>query len=258
METRMKKLFHHTAIAAAICLAALMSVSSTATATSYQGWWNNWDESGMGINVGQQGQQIFVSWYMYDELGNPSFLLFFGELDGNNTLSAPLRRYFGPEPPHYDENLWYGEIVGTATIEFRHPYFAVFKYDYDGKKGITVWRPYTFNAIDLSGLYAGASIYTASNCGSNNGSYSIPDLYDVDHHGDEIQFDTVYEECSYDGSIEQWGNHFRATGGVYCSNGTSGSWVADDVVAGENTIEIHYKTEFDNGCVIEGRAGGIK
>ena len=47
------------------------SKTLSSQATSYQDWWNNTDLSGMGLNVGQQGNNVFVSWFMYQEDENP-------------------------------------------------------------------------------------------------------------------------------------------------------------------------------------------
>ena len=254
----MKNKLRLAAIAAVFAATAAVGVPQAANATIYQDWWNNTDLSGMGLNVGQQGRNIFVSWYMYDEFENPSFLLFFGRLDSSNKLTAPLNRYFGPEPPAYDENLWSGEEVGTATIHFTSPQTATFSYNYDGQSGSFPVNRYTFSPINLSGFYAGGVAYTLSNCGASNGEYAETDLAMITHSGTDFVLETYYEGCRYEGTVSQAGTHFSGAGDVYCSNGNTGTWRSPDLNTGEFTFEFIYTMNLDNGCRVTGRAGGIK
>ncbi len=117
---------------------------SQAAVNYHYDWWNSPGLKGMGLNIGQQDKSIFVTWFMYDEKGDPSFLLFFGDLNDSQSLTAELRRYYGPEPSGYDETLWYGEVVGTATISFSDVAAGTFSYQYGSMSGSFPIQRYTF------------------------------------------------------------------------------------------------------------------
>ena len=58
-------------------------------ANNYQDWWWNPAQSGMGLNVGQQNDSIFVAWFNYGDDTKASFLTMGGVLNGN-TLTGTL------------------------------------------------------------------------------------------------------------------------------------------------------------------------
>ena len=243
----------------------LLTSSCLSQATTYQDWWNNPSLSGMGLNVGQQGENIFVSWYLYDETQSPSFLLLYGDLQDNKILSAPLRRYYGPEPPAYDESQWYGEIVGSATITFTSPTTGTFSYQYGDNVGSFEIQRYAFNPVDLTGLYSGAQSIRVSNCGSADGDYSYVNTnFAVTHVGDDFTLENVSEGCIYEGTIKQYGSHFKGSGSLSCADGATGTWSSPDIVSGEFALQLYYSLSLSNagsladGCQVAGRLGGAE
>lgn len=125
---------------------------------TYQDWWWNPAQSGMGVNIGQQGDTLVVAWYHFDSKGNATYLMLSGPLE-ENRLSGILYRTTGPAPgPGYDRTSVKRTEVGTATLEFLSPGAATFDYTYDGKSGsIPLQRflytspPSDTNVIMLSG-----------------------------------------------------------------------------------------------------------
>lgn len=101
-----------TFIAVVLCLVSGLSHA----ALNYQDWWWNPAQSGMGLNVGQQNDTIFVAWFNYGEDTKASFLTMGGVLSGN-TLNATLYRGTGPVPgANYNSGLVKQTAVGTATL----------------------------------------------------------------------------------------------------------------------------------------------
>ena len=249
----------HTTVRNAGMALILLTCTNFANATIYQDWWYNPSLSGMGLNVGQQAENIFVSWYMYDADGLPSFLLFYGNLQNNKTLTAPLRRYYGPEPPDYDETLWGGEVVGQATITFSSPSAGTFNYQYDGNQGSFAIQRFTFHPVNISGMYLGASIVTVSKCGVNDGVYAYPDMYNITHNGNSLSVAESSTGCVYGGTIQQQGTHFSGSGTFECtSTGESGTWSSSDISFSEFAMTGRMSAQNNFGCELDVRVGGIK
>ena len=57
-------------------LLALLFVCSNAWATDFQDIWWDSTKSGMGIIIGQQGSNLFVSWFTYSAGGGPVWYVF--------------------------------------------------------------------------------------------------------------------------------------------------------------------------------------
>ena len=126
--------------------------------SSYQDWWWNPAQSGMGINIGQSNNVLVVTWYHFDGEGKAAYLMLSGPLEGNR-LSGILYRTTGPAPgPGYDRTSVHSTEAGTATIEFHSPGNATLTYQYDEKSGSITLQRFLYapplsdkNTIMLSG-----------------------------------------------------------------------------------------------------------
>jgi hypothetical protein len=113
-----------TLITLVLCLASGL----THATNNYQDWWWNPAQSGMGLNVGQQNDTIFVAWFNYGDDTKASFLAMGGVLNGN-TLTGTLFRGTGPVPgPNYNPALVKQAAVGTATLTFNSNTDATLNY----------------------------------------------------------------------------------------------------------------------------------
>ena len=93
-------------------------------------WWNGVAENGWGINITQQGRQLFPVWYTYDALGKPTFyavpggtwngLVFTGDI--YTTISSP---WLGVP---YDASKFVATKVGTMVIDYRDANTATMTY----------------------------------------------------------------------------------------------------------------------------------
>ena len=130
----------------------MLLASATASSTSnYQDWWWNPGLSGMGFNIGQQGDTVFVSWYLYDTDSDATFLYLADSLS-DNVVSGTLLRSSGPMPGGgFDPNLVDVTAVGTATLTFLSGNQATFAYDYDGLSGTINLERFSYDRFDMSG-----------------------------------------------------------------------------------------------------------
>lgn len=95
---------------------------STVAAPSFnvQGLWWRAAESGWGVNLAQQGDKVFATWFTYDANGNGLWLVMSdGAHQGNNTYSGTLHRTTGPAfgAPFDPSRVTYTP-VGNATFSF--------------------------------------------------------------------------------------------------------------------------------------------
>ena len=93
-------------------------------------WWNGLAENGWGMNIAQQGRQLFPVWYTYDANGRNTFyavpggtwsgLVFTGDIYTTTTsawLGVP-----------YDASKFVATRVGTMVIDYRDANTATMTY----------------------------------------------------------------------------------------------------------------------------------
>jgi hypothetical protein len=85
-------------------------------------WWGSASESGWGVNVVQQGDLLFATWFTYDLSGKGQWLVMSdGVRTGTDTYSGALYRTSGPafSSASFDPSRVTVTPVGTATLAFR-------------------------------------------------------------------------------------------------------------------------------------------
>ncbi len=99
-------------------------------------WWNP-SESGWGLGVTQQGNNIFLAWYVYDSNGKPTWFVAPNCIVRGSACSGTLYRTLGPPfgptfPPVPASGVF---EAGSATVTFTDPNNATFSYTVDGVSG---------------------------------------------------------------------------------------------------------------------------
>jgi hypothetical protein len=97
-------------------------------------WWSGVFENGWGLNISQQGSQLFPIWYTYNTGGGTTFfpvpggrwnsLVFTGEM--YTTVSSP---WLGV---NYDPGLFVPVRVGGTSIDFANANDATITYEVNG------------------------------------------------------------------------------------------------------------------------------
>lgn len=125
---------------------AILQVSGVGTSTvsgaaDYEGlWWNSpgGSEAGWGINLAQQGDTIFASWFTYDLMGKPWWLVMSANRTGPDTFIGTLYQASGPPfdavpfPPAGSPGGAVGGAVGSATLTFSDANNGSFAYTVNG------------------------------------------------------------------------------------------------------------------------------
>jgi DNA-binding beta-propeller fold protein YncE len=100
-------------------------------------WWQN-SESGWGVFLTHQGDNVFLAWFTYDLDGSPMWLVGSNIVKtGNLTYSGTLYRTTGPpftESPWRSANVS-ATAVGTATLVFQEVGATTFTYTVGGVSG---------------------------------------------------------------------------------------------------------------------------
>ncbi|MDR2031876.1 MAG: hypothetical protein LBP86_06435 [Azoarcus sp.] len=136
----------------------------------YHGWWWDPEQSGMGVNIGHQGNTGAAAWYHFGSDGKATFLMFTGPVE-DSRISAEMYRVSGPEPgPDYSKGKIEYEYPGEATITFSSNDRAVFTYNYEGKSGSINLQRFIFGTPapaapgSLGGKWVGSIKETHDNC----------------------------------------------------------------------------------------------
>lgn len=150
----------------------LFTLPSAFASKDYQDWW--WDpaQSGMGFNVGHQGNTVFLMWFLYADDGKGTFLQLAGPMSGD-VLQGTLYRTAGKPPgPSFNSAAVSATAVGSASIRFTSEKTAVFTYSYEGKTGSINLQRYSFGAVDFAGKkrYGGKGTLSSCSLASNNGT----------------------------------------------------------------------------------------
>lgn len=86
-------------------------------AADYQDFSWNPSMSGMGWNISQQNNTVFMAWFNYAADGKASFLTFSGDLNAANKVQGNLNRTTGTPPqPNYNPASISTVPVGTASL----------------------------------------------------------------------------------------------------------------------------------------------
>jgi hypothetical protein len=101
-------------------------------------WWRGPEESGWGLNVTQQGDVLFATWFTYDEDGQPQWLVMSeGRRVDDMAFTGTLYRTRGPafSSAVFDPSRVTRESVGTATLRFSDSDNGTFSYEVGGRSG---------------------------------------------------------------------------------------------------------------------------
>lgn len=250
-------------------LLLLFFLSTGANATSFSTdytdlWWNP-AENGWGVNVIQQGDTLFATFFVYSTSGAPSWyvasgMTFTGQQGGAPVFSGKLYQTNGP---------WFGGAfdpavvgvreVGTATFTFSSITAGALTYLVDGQRVDKNVTRQTWRVNNLSGDYIGATIATSLGC-PTNGDVEEPALINVAHSGASIAITTFQSSgsCTYTGTYQQAGRMGAVQGSVSCTNGAQGTFTAFELEGNTTGMTGRGASNFGGTCNRLWKLGGLK
>jgi hypothetical protein len=239
----------------------LSALALPSHAASYQDVWYTPGEEGWGMNIVQQGDILFATWFVHGQDQAPTWFTATGAKTGTNTFSGTLATTRGS---------WFGGTwnaaatstvaAGTATFTFNDKKTLRLVYSVNGATVTKTLTRLTYAAQNLSGDFYGAELGTPTNC-TNNGKYFAFSLFSIaasfapGGNGGSIKITqetagaTGSTFCTLSGNFVQYGTAIEASGNYTCTTGTSGTWRATDgqfndeafsmkVVANSGTCQI--------------------
>ena len=252
---------------ALITLVLCIASSLTQAANNFQDWWWDPSQSGMGLNVGQQNDTLFVAWFNYGDDTKASFLTMGGVLNGN-ALTGTLYRNTGPAPgPNYNPAQVKQIAVGTATISFNSNTDATLTYSYDNKAGNMALQRFSFAEPNLNQAWLALDTNTITNCSNPTFNGSSSEIRNVKIQKSSGTNFTI-TDTSLDGKdvctasmVGQYaGSRLTANGSLVCNGGSASTATIDDLTIQSDFLNLFYTVtgmQGDRSCIQKGALTGV-
>ncbi len=252
-------------VASLAAIAATLSLA--ARATDYTDiWWAGPVENGWGVNLVQEQDVVFATFYIYDISSQPLWYSSPMFVDASGVYSGTLYRTTGP---------WFGgpwmasavaTPVGTSVFTPTSATTATLTYtvnNVDGASTVVVTKNIqrtTYRTINLGGSYAGTGLITWSGCADSGMDGTT--RYDIDPQvtqpgGGALHIDFVYPAaglaCTMEGVAVQEGRLFRIPSATYtCPTGTNTTATVYELKATALGIEGRWTATIGGGCREDG------
>lgn len=188
------------------------STAAGGSAMNVEGlWWGGPSESGWGLNLTQQGDIVFATWFTYDATGNGEWLVMSDGRKSGNTYSGTLYRTTGPafSDAAFDPSKVVATPVGAMTLSFGDASNGTMTTTVDG---VTVTKAITRQ------VYGSMPVCTSA--GSTSGTPNYQDLW----------WRPNGAESGWGLNIAHEGNILFVTWFTYDANG-QGMWLVGSSVA---------------------------
>ena len=212
------------------------AITTTAYANNYQDLWWNPSESGWGINISQQGDVMFATWFIYGA-GNQATWVFLSRADRSgatgNTFAGDLFQAVGtpfavvPFAPLRGEDV---TKVGTATLVFSDARTGTLTYSINGAQVIKQITRQVIGLYNVTGTYFGGLKREGSGCISAalNGSALNQATYSVSHNvatGSITITEVGGTSCFFSGNTQVFGSILEGSGNFTCAaENITGTW----------------------------------
>ncbi len=256
---------------AACVLFISSAVTSTATlANNYQDLWWVPSESGWGINISQQGDVMFATWFIYGANGQPTWVFL-----SNAKRSGALGNTFDDEifqatgtpfavVPFLSQNTNITK-VGRAKFIFSDARNGSLTYDVNGATVVKQITRQTIGVFNLTGSYFGGLKREGSGCvnAALNGSRTDNATYMVVHTV-AIGALTITEvggtSCNFTGNVQVFASIVEGSGRFTCATeNIVGAWTMREGRPSPNAFSAQLTMRPDGDtCTLNATIGGLK
>jgi len=254
-----------------ICIAAIVMAArapiarseaytvDTSHASPMTGLWWNAGESGWGATLTQQSSQLFVTLFVYDSAGAPTWYTVSCAISGNSCSGDLLRVRGGASAaaPWAGNNL-IASRAGSMALTFTSNDSGSMSYSIDGVSAgkmiaRQVFGPPAPAMPGLAGAWYGAIIESRSNCAQapNNGNRATYGQYSIGTGAGSsgiisIALSAVTGlQCSYEGSFTTDGARLSGSGNLICSDGKRGRWQSRNMMVTSRSMSLELDVTLD-------------
>jgi len=253
-------------------LAAAVGISMPASATTYSidytDIWFNPAESGWGVNLIQQYDNIFVTLFVYGA-DNSNRWFVAPNLVSSNGGSVFTSQLYQTQGPFFG-NAWNAAqysptAVGSMTLNFSTPYAGTLQYTVNGVNVTKQIQRQSFRNNNLTGHYIGGLTANGTSCRSvANGPILAFDNLNVTQNGTGMTMTVTYftsstsqASCTFSGTYTPGGRLAAFSGNWSCTTGNNGTFSMNEVEASRNGFSSSF-TGSDQFCNYNGYFGGVK
>ena len=254
-------------------LAALLfsTVASAITSTAdYSDMWWNPSESGWGANMIQQEEIIFVTFFVYDANGKPTWFVapntaYTGTSGGAQHFAGPLYSTTGPYfgAAQFNPNSVTVTQVGNIAFDASTSTAGTLTYSVNGVNVFKSVQRQTWRTESIAGSYRGATIGTYTGCPGTS-TIDNPNTLTITQTGSNViinEFGTqagAAYQCRYTGTLTQDGKVATITGSGICPPAIEvQDFAATNVLTGPDFISMTFTTRAST-CRLNGRMGGMR
>ena len=240
----------------------ISSARATSFSTDFTDIWWNPDNNGEGFNVVQQGDTLFLTFFVYDAANHPIWYVapattYSGTSGDNLIFQGALYQTLGPPSPNGAAG---AQQVGTLTFAATGLGTAILTYTVNTAPFQKSLTRQTWRNDDLSGNYIGASVGTYSGCPSN-GYAEEATATSIIQSGTTVNIQAAFSNysCIYSGTYTQTGRMGSITGAATCTDaaGQLGSFNAFELQVTPAGFMGRASVTFGS-CVWAGHLGGLR
>lgn len=250
---------------ALVACAPLLSFAS-ATTPDYTDLWYNTSESGWGANVVQQGNTMFITFFVYASNNQPTWYVASavtqagGATSGTftGTLFQTTGPYFGGP---FNASAVGNVPVGQVTFNASGSNNATLSYSVNGVNVSKSVTRQTWAGDNYNGAFLGGSMGTWSSCGgARNGYVESGATFTLTQTGTSVQIreDGSGYTCTYNATYGANGRFGTFTGSGICSDGVNFTFTATDAEVSRDAFSARLSLQQVGACRFDGRMGGIR
>jgi hypothetical protein len=256
----------------AIAISLLLPKLSAATTfgTDFSDLWFNPNESGWGVNVVQQNETLFLTFFIYGVDGKPVWYVapstaFQSQSTATGALifAGPLYSTTGP---------WFGGVFNPANVNVKQVGNVTWSgntitavtlvYTVDGVSVNKTLERQTWRVNNLTGAYLGAANYVASGCvpAINNGNTLVSGDILLTTTATTLTMITNEPQtnCTYVGSYSQAGRMGSSNGNYTCTNGVRGIYQLFEMEANSTGITARLFAQSNVCSSFLGKFGALR
>lgn len=237
-------------------------------------WWNS-SESGWGVNIIQQANVLFATFFVYGPDSRarwyvaPDTRCPGAPADMEMVCSGPLYETTGPvvTTASFNPAAVTRRQVGTFTFVYSRPNSAIVTYTVDGSGTSKPVRRQTWAANDITGEFHLNRVLRTHRCGGvpntgNEPSINEPGIMTVTRTGEQVRVTTrpvapSTLACTYTGTFSQEGRMGRVEGTFSCNDGSSAPFTLSEIEVSKWGF-IGRLSTFMPGCFRHGHFGGTR